>query len=246
MSNGWDQAMGIADRQADSGSGMFVRLANDGDKIVGAFLGDPYARETHWTGERYQVCTGEGCSSCLSGKRPNMRVSMNFYVPATKELKIIEGGFTWFKSLIKARDKYGLDKWLFEVERHGTAGDMKTSYTILPEEKLTSEHTKEIDALRLHDLPQAVSSNSDDSDSNDKNIKGSGGEPIDSGLAGQLAERLKALPRDAVDTFLAKFDIQRVRDLKVSQEKAATAFVATLADKHAPPGGKGGEVDPFA
>jgi hypothetical protein len=246
MSNGWDQAKGLADKHSGSGSGLFVRLANDRDKVVGVFVGDPYARETHWTGERYEVCTGEGCSICAEGKRPNLRVSMNFYVPAERDLKIIEGGVTWFKDLLKARDKYGLDKWLFEIERHGAAGDPKTSYTILPEEKLTPEQTKEIDALRLHDLPKVVSGGSDNFDSYDKGGSG-GGETIDARLASQLVGRLKALPRDAVDTFLAKFGVQRVRDLKASDEKAATAFIASLEGKYAEPRGGGAEeVDPFA
>jgi len=247
MNNGWDQAKGLADKHSGSGSGLFVRLANDRDKVVGVFVGDPYARETHWTGERYEVCTGEGCSICAEGKRPNLRVSMNFYVPAERDLKVIEGGVTWFKDLLKARDKYGLDKGLFEIERHGAAGDPKTSYTILPEEKLTPEQTKEIDALRLHDLPKVVSGGSDNFDSYDKGGSSGGAETIDARLASQLVGRLKALPRDAVDTFLAKFGVQRVRDLKASDEKAATAFIASLEGKYAEPRGGGGEeVDPFA
>jgi len=247
MNNGWDQAKGLADKHSGSGSGLFVRLANDRDKVVGVFVGDPYARETHWTGERYEVCTGEGCSICAEGKRPNLRVSMNFYVPAERDLKVIEGGVTWFKDLLKARDKYGLDKWLFEIERHGAAGDPKTSYTILPEEKLTPEQTKEIDALRLHDLPKVASGGSDNFDSYDKGGSSGGAETIDARLASQLVGRLKALPRDAVDTFLAKFGVQRVRDLKASDEKAATAFIASLEGKYAEPRGGGGEeVDPFA
>ena len=248
MNKGWDQAKGLADKHTTSGSGLFVRLAGDRDKVVGAFAGDPYARETHWTGERYEVCTGDGCSICSEGKRPNLRVSMNFYVPAERDLKIIEGGVTWFKDLLKARDKYGLDKWLFEIERHGAAGDPKTSYTILPEEKLTSEQIKEIDTLRLHDLPKVVSGGSDNFDSYDKGGNSSGGaETIDARSASQLVGRLKALPREAVDTFLEKFGVQRVRDLKGSDEKAAAAFIASLEAKYVEPrGGGGGEVDPFA
>ncbi len=247
MNNGWDQAKGLADKHTNSGSGLFVRLANDRDKVVGAFAGDPYARETHWTGERYEVCTGDGCSICSEGKRPNLRVSMNFYVPAERDLKVIEGGVTWFKDLLKARDKYGLDKWLFEIERHGAAGDPKTSYTILPEEKLTPEQIKEIDALRLHDLPKVVSGGSDNFDSYDKGGSGGGGDTIDARSASQLVGRLKALPREAVDTFLEKFSVQRVRDLKGSDEKAAGAFIASLEAKYAQPqAGSNDEVDPFA
>lgn len=42
MSNAWDQAKDMAEQHADS---LFVRLTGDGDKIVGAFLGEPYPRE---------------------------------------------------------------------------------------------------------------------------------------------------------------------------------------------------------
>ena len=168
MSNGWDHAQGLADKHTGSGSGLFVRLANNGDKIVGAFVGEPYAREVHWGGERYEECTGDGCSFCGEGKRPSLRVSMNFFVPSEGDLKIIEGGVTWFKDLLKVRDKYGLGKWLFEIERHGEAGDPKTTYTILPEERLTDAQLKEIDGLRLHDLPKVVSGGGDSFDSYDK------------------------------------------------------------------------------
>ena len=52
MSNAWDQAASLADKHANQG-GIFVKLANDGDKVVGAFVGDPHAREVVWTGEGY-------------------------------------------------------------------------------------------------------------------------------------------------------------------------------------------------
>ena len=248
MSNGWDTAQGLADKHSGSGSGLFVRLSNDRDKIVGAFAGDPYARETHWSGERYEECSGKGCSYCGDGKRPNLRVSMNFFVPAERDLKIIEGGVTWFKDLLKARAEYGLDKWLFEIERHGAAGDPKTSYTILPEEKLTPEQLAEIDALRLHDLPKVVSGGGTDNfESYDKGGSGGSGGTIDGRAASQLVGRLKTLPREAVDLFLGKFGVQRVRDLKASDHDGAAAFIESLEAKYAEPqAGTDTEVDPFA
>ncbi|MBN1773205.1 MAG: hypothetical protein JXB32_18205 [Deltaproteobacteria bacterium] len=245
MSDAWDKAKGLADKHASTG-GIFVRLANDGDKVVGAFLGDPLPREVHWTGERYEECTGaeNKCSQCAESKRPSLRVSMNFYVPAEKAVKVIEGGSTWFKDLLKCRDKYGLDRWTFEVERHGASGDPKTSYTILPDERLTDEQRGHLAGLQLHDLQKVVSGGGEaggDFSSYDKT--GAAGQPIDPRVATELVGRLKVLPRDAVDTFLKKFGVQRVRDLKASDEKAARAFVEALEGK----GQKsGGEIDPFA
>lgn len=245
MSNAWDKAKGLADKHTTSG-GMFVKLANDGDKVVGVFLGDPLPREVHWTGERYEECPGadKSCSHCADSKRPSLRVAMNFYVPAEKAVKVIEGGTTWFKDLLKCRDKYGLDRWLFEVERHGASGDPKTTYTILPDERLTDEQRGQLGSLQLHDLRKVTSGEGEggtDFGSFDKTSDPSAN--IDARVASELVGRLKALPRDAVDTFLKKFGVQRVRDLKASDEKAARAFVDALEGK-----GKSGDgtVDPFA
>ena len=241
MSSGWDHAQGMADKHSGSGSGLFVRLANNGDKIVGAFVGEPYAREVHWGGERYEECPAEGCGFCGEGKHPSLRVSMNLFVPADGDVKIIEGGVTWFKDLMKVRDKYGLGKWMFEIERHGEAGDPKTTYTILPEEQLTKAQLKELDGLRLHDLPKVVSGGEDGFDSYDKGSS----KAIDSRTASELMPRLKALPRAALDTFLAELGIQRVRDLKASEEKKAQALLERLEAENKPEE-EDTSIDPFA
>jgi hypothetical protein len=152
----------MADKHANSG-GIFVRLANNGDKIVGAFCGGPYAREVVWTGERYEQFDKNNIAHL--GKRPSLRVMLNFYVPAEGAMKVIEGGTVWFKDVLKVRDKYGLDKWLFEIERHGDAGDPKTTYSILPEVKLDDEMRARIAATEPHDLESIGAGNDTESDS---------------------------------------------------------------------------------
>jgi len=142
----------MADKHASSG-GIFIRLTGDGDKVIGAFCGEPFPREVVWTGDRYETFDPD----VHTDKRPSLRVMINFYVPAEQDMKVIEGGTVWFKDVLKVRDKYGLDKWLFEVERHGEAGDPKTTYTILPEEKLDDAHKAEIAGAGLHDLGALVS-----------------------------------------------------------------------------------------
>jgi hypothetical protein len=248
MSNAWDKAKGLADKHSTSG-GLFVKLANDGDKVVGAFLGDPLAREVHWTGERYEECPGaeKGCGHCAEAKRPSLRAAMNFYVPAEKAVKVIEGGTTWFKDLFKCRDKYGLDRWSFEIERHGAAGDPKTTYTILPDERLTEEQRSELAALQLHDIRKVVSGGGAEGGGDFASYdKTSGDASIDARVASELVTRLKALPRDAVDTFLKKFGVKRVRDLKASDEKAARALVDGLEGKGKTEPSGTAEIDPFA
>ena len=242
MNNAWEMATTMADKHANSG-GIFVRLANNGDKIVGAFCGEPYAREVIWTGERYEQFDEN--NSAHQGKRPSLRVMLNFYVPAEGAMKVIEGGTVWFKDVLKVRDKYGLDKWLFEIERHGDAGDPKTTYSILPEEKLDDEMRARIAAAEAHDLKSIGAGNDEDAGSKGstttKKSSNAAG-PIDPRVAGDLVAKLKALPRSDVDAFLAEFGVQRVRDLEAKHETSARAFIDQLLAKQSQPE----EVDPFA
>jgi hypothetical protein len=241
MTTAWETATSMADKHANSG-GIFVRLAANGDKIIGAFCGEPYAREVIWTGERYEVFDEN--NSAHQGKRPSLRVMLNFFVPPENAMKVIEGGTVWFKDVLKVRDKYGLDKWLFEIERHGDAGDPKTTYSILPEEKLDDEMRARIAAAEPHDL-KSIGAGNDDSDAkgsaSTKKASNAAG-PIDPRVAGDLVAKLKALPRSDVDAFLAEFGVQRVRDLEAKQEAAARAFI----DKRLAGQSQPAEVDPFA
>lgn len=241
MTTAWEMATTMADKHANSG-GIFVRLANNGDKIVGAFVGEPYAREVIWTGERYEQFDEN--NSAHQGKRPSLRVMLNFYVPAEGAMKVIEGGTVWFKDVLKVRDKYGLDKWLFEIERHGDAGDPKTTYSILPEEKLDDEMRARIAAAEPHDLKSIGTGNDEDNGKSSAAAKKSSNAtgPIDPRVAGDLVAKLKALPRSDVDAFLAEFGVQRVRDLEAKHETAARAFIDQLLAKQSQPE----EVDPFA
>ena len=243
MSNSWDRAEGMADKHSGSGSGLFVRLANHGDSVTGGFVGEPYAREVHWGGERYEECTGDGCSFCGEGKKPSLRVGMNFFVSSENDMKIIEFGVLMFKDLLKVRDKYGLHKWFFEIERHGQAGDSKTRYSILPDKQIDKEGQAQIDGANLHDLPQVLSGGSNDRfDSYDK---GDGG-VIDAKTACELMPRLKALPRTDLDGWLSELGIEKVRDLKTSDVKKARALLDRLeADQRSGDAGSE-EIDPFA
>jgi hypothetical protein len=246
MNNAWDRARSLAEQHANQG-GIFVRLTNNGDKIVGAFCEEPFAREVVWTGERYETYD----PAVHTDKRPSLRVMLNFFVPDEDAMKVIEGGTVWFKDVLKVRDKYGLDKWLFEIERHGESGDPKTTYSILPEEKIDDGMRARIAAAEPHDL---AAIGNGESDAGDAKAKAPGGSqastarrtpngPIDPRAAGELVALLKALPRSDVDAFLAEFGIQRVRDLPASQEAAARAYIAKRTADQAP---AATEIDPFA
>ena len=169
---------------------------------------------------------------------------LNFFVPAEGAMKVIEGGTVWFKDVLKVRDKYGLDRWCFEIERHGAAGDPKTSYSILPEEKLTDELRGAIAGTELHDLEQLANGGSAGTATPRSNGSTPSG-PIDPRAAGELVARLKALPRSDVDAFLARFGVQRVRDLQAADEAAARAFIDELEAQQTAASATA-EVDPFA
>jgi len=248
MDQAWNHAKQMAEKHANAG-GIFVRLSDSGDKIVGAFLGEPCAREVIWTGQRYE--TFDENNAAHQSKRPSLRVMLNFYVPADGAMKIIEGGSAWFKDVLKLRDKYGLDNWLFEIERQGAAGDPKTTYTILPETKVDDAMRAHLDAAPLHDLNALVERDGD------QETQGTAGAGTDAQtarasaaaaclaphVADALVSQLRALPRSEVDAFLKEFGVPRVREVAASQEAAARAFIETRLAAHNP---ASTDLDPFA
>ena len=221
------------------------RLAANGDKVVGAFVGEPFAREVVWTGERYETFD----PAVHTDKRPSLRVMLNFFVPAESDMKVIEGGTVWFKDVLKVRDKYGLDKWLFEIERHGDAGDPKTTYSILPEEKIDDAMRARIRDVEAHDLA-ALSSGDGAGDKGGAKpaapaAPASTGGVIDPRVASELVGRLKSLPRSDVDAFLGELGVKRVRDLKASDVPAAKRALDRL-EAAAKPAADDDSIDPFA
>lgn len=199
MSNAWDDAS----RLADEHSGNFVRLSNDGDSIIGAFCGEPHTRKVHWTGEKTEDCTGDNCQLCQSGK-PGLRISLNFYVPAKKSMLVFEQGPTWFKNVLQVKEKYGLNKKLFEIRRNGRPGDPKTSYSILPDVDITPELQQEISAVKLNDLggqPKPAAQVAD-------------GPTISMDEAKGLRDALQLHPKEEIQTFMDKFGIVRLGELQ--------------------------------
>lgn len=239
MNNAWDKAKNLAEKHATQGS-IFVRLQNDGDAVVGIFCGEPYAREVYWDGEKYVEATADGPPPGATAKTPSLRVALNFYVPSEGTMKIVEGGTQWFRDLVNVREKYGLDKWLFEIKRHGKPKDPKTKYTILPEEKIDDPLRAKISHVPAHDLAQ-MSAGTDDAETSD------GLKVIDLDVARQFADRLRALPRSEADMFLQEFRIERVRDLPNDRMPAALQFLLKLEGTHkSQNGAKESAIDPFA
>jgi hypothetical protein len=172
-----------------------------------------------------------------------MRVAINLYVPAEKALKVYEMGTVVFKDLLKVRGKYGLEKWAFEIERHGAKNSNKTTYTILPEHKLDDAMQEEIAQLELHDLEKVTRRG--ESDSEQAEFDSYEQKPdalVEPAVVEQMLPRLKLLPRESLDRFLTKFSVQRVKELKAGDQGTALEFLAELEAEQQ----SAQEVDPFA
>lgn len=237
----WDRTEEMAKRH-DQGSSTWLKLADDGDKAVVVFLGEPYPREVVFLDGKYEPFTEEHKPK---GHKPSLRVAFNVALFETKEVKVLEQGVVFFKQLLQVRAKRSLADWAFEIERHGAARDKNTTYSILPEHKLTPEQQAEFQALPLQDLEKLYSgdeSGGRELGSYDRKSDG----VLDPKTAQAIVQSLKALPREAVDRFLQKFGISRIKDLPAAHVDKARAFVETLGAELNGKDAATPEVDPFA
>jgi hypothetical protein len=239
--NKWQQTEEMA-KKHDQGSSTWLKLGNDGDKAVVVFLGEPFPREVCFVDGKYMPFDDK---LKAQGLKPSLRVALNVALYDTKEVKVLEQGVTFFKDLVRVREKYGIEKWAFEIQRHGAAKDPKTTYSILPEHQLTPEQLKEFQGLKLNDLDKLYSGGDESSSLGSYDRKDEG--VIDAGTAQAIATQLKTMPREAADRFCKKFGVARIKDLPTAQVEKARAFVEVLASEFAAPAAADShETDPFA
>lgn len=134
----WDRTEEAMESQ---GGGTFLRLDSDGDKAVVAFCGPPFHRDLCFN-EKTKTYEAWDDAAKAAGRRKSSRYAMNVYVTTVKgkplgEMRVLEMNFNTMTTVIGLRDKYTLGKYLFEVTRHGAAGDTKTTYQILPDREIT-------------------------------------------------------------------------------------------------------------
>jgi len=117
----------------------WLRLTDDGDKALVIFLGEPYPWEIEAAG--------------LVRLFPAINVAL--YESSrveTWEVKAFACDIPLFKDLIRVRDKYNLDAWVFEIQRHGGSFDPSATWSLLPEQQLSPEERQNLSTLPLHDL----------------------------------------------------------------------------------------------
>jgi hypothetical protein len=110
---------------------------------------------------------------------------------------------------------------------------------------------REIAQLELHDL-EKVLNNTDAGDDEEQSFDSYASKqdapepkqapPIDSAVMAKMLPRLQSLPREALDQFLQKFRIQRVKELKASDQAAAFELLSKFEAELHP----AQEIDPFA
>jgi hypothetical protein len=240
--SGWDRAKELTQKNA---GGIFIRLQNDGEKFVGSFRGDPFPREMHWVGEEYVECARKGCEQCAKGAKLTTRVKINVFIVAEKAMKIFESSGKAFQDILAVRDKYGVDKWCFEVKRHGAAKSTKTKYSILPERELSPDERKAADSAPLHNL-EAVEDDEDDAASAappaDPHTK------IAPAVAAEFRERLRRLPKEtAYYPLLGTFGCERLDEILAADEHKARTMIerAERGERIAPPPAPKNELDEF-
>jgi hypothetical protein len=240
----WDQAQESFEQHRAAG-GRFLKL-NDGDRVVGCFVGDPLVRRLVWNGSAYERYDED--NPAQKGKRPTMRMAVNFYVPSEGAMKVIDLNAMATEDVLKLRVKRPFNAWLFEIERDGKPGDTKSRLRIMADDTISPELRAEIAQADQHDLKALLDKDDEDDagggaddDRRASSHRAPADAAIDVDIAAELTSELKKLGPDAGRAFVKKFSIARVRDVKTGDLKAARAFIQSLQPKSAD-----SEVDPFA
>ncbi len=239
----WEATEQVGKRN-ETGS-LWLKLPNDGDRVTVVFLGAPYAREVCFVDNRYVKFSEE---LKAKGYKSVFRFAIDVAIYGTKEVKVLEQGFTFFKDLKEARAKYSLESWAFELVRHGSSKDSRTRLTILPDRQLTAEERAQFAALQLHDLANIYRDSTEDSI-----VFGTYSRPqeftiptISQADAQSLAAALKALPRAAIDRFCREFRVSRLKELPADRLEVARTFIRALTSELGSPPPTAEAADLFA
>lgn len=247
MSDKWEDAGKVAD---SAGGGTFIRLKDDEDKVIGAFMGDPLPLELFHDGNKFMPYTAEH-EAAKAKKVVHVKLNMAVISEGNGDdlpkgpptMKILEVSGTTYRAIMKFRKKQKgfLNKWM-EIERNGSKGDTSTTYSVQPDELITDEERDVIKELTLHDLAKEKqgdgSGPKEDFDSYDKKDEKkpagkSAPEDSDGGViskeeAGEIVPRLKKLAREDLGKFQSRFGINKVKALAKSDFDAAKAFIAEM------------------
>jgi hypothetical protein len=126
------------------GSGIFLKLENDGDTAIIAPCGAPLPRHTCFN-EKTQQTEPWDEAARAAGRQKRTKYLINVYCfslngQQVEEMKILDVSFKTMTTIMALRDKYGFGRFPFEIKRDGAKNDKKTVYHLLPESaELTAE-----------------------------------------------------------------------------------------------------------
>ena len=239
-------------------SGKYLRLEDDGDKAIVAFIAEIYSYDAIWTGSGYLDADDDDGKKYLkenSKVTAGFRARVNTYVlerghKDDKKLKpvgkvqIFENGLNWFNSWVKLRNKFGFTgegAYVIELERNGSKGDTKTTYSQLPHDKI--DDIKGLSAILKKCKPYDLADLSGDGDSDSSSSGGGSNGVISDDDKKALIADLKPMGREVLDEFMTEFGIGQLKALPSGKLDDAKAFIASKQ-------GKGEEetkeTDPFA
>lgn len=243
-----------------SGGERFIKLG-DGELVKVAFLGEPFAREIVWIGNKSHDFDENNPEHDADEAR--LLISWNCYDAEKQKVRVFDQGVTFYRKWLKSRDRFGLQRW-YEIERDGTG--KKTTYNLYKDDRIDDATWKDLQALKLHTLERSDNAEGESEDSEGRRpasekakaqSKGNGADAelsselssgngiIDAELAKDLAQRLKELPEESIDKFLGKFGVERIKELPSASAAAAIAFVEALETMRPAAAPKKRAIDPF-
>lgn len=151
----WDEIKDVEDSE-----NLFFKFA-EGDSRIRP-LGDPRKYDIHWIGGERYVCSGEDCSHCANGDKPQTRYVIWIIDRKTDSIKILESGITIFAGMKAVGEEFGVNPggskegYDFKVTRKGTGLD--TKYTVMHikntplTEKEKEKYVEKTDKTKIENL----------------------------------------------------------------------------------------------
>lgn len=209
----------------------FLRLSDDGDAVIVAFLGSPHLHAVTWDGTRYMPCDEGDPRPTI---RCQLRIAINVAVcelvrvnrePSMRflEVRIWEHSRRVYSQLRTLTRTFRTGEWLFLVERQGKSFSKDTTYAILPVYALTGEDRQMLRRLPLHDLNELFGADARDGYHQEP-------ERIDSAELGLLKADLNQQPEPgmAMRAFCLHFGIHRIEQLPKADLPEARIYLARL------------------
>lgn len=141
----WDDAR---QRVLEGAREDVVLRLSPGDTVLGVICGEPYTREAVWQNGRWATVRTRVAEEL--GAKIVLRIALNIFVDG--RMHIIEFDSKSFRDVLKVRDRYGLDKWYFEIIADPNYVEPGLLLSILPCTQLSPEKLEAIAEVALYDL----------------------------------------------------------------------------------------------